>query len=337
MHFFQNHALLEYNTFGLDVRTNYFFEFNSEDELIAVLQHKLIRENPLLVIGQGSNLLFLNDFDGVVLHSAIRGIHVLEETEDGVVLEVGSGVVWDDLVAHCVQQGWSGIENLSLIPGETGAAAIQNIGAYGVEIKDVVQKVKTVRIADTTREVFELADCRYAYRESVFKKDLKGQHIVTSVVIRLSKNSLFNLTYNHLEKEVLKNGGLNLPNIRNTIIEIRESKLPDPKVLGNAGSFFMNPIVPREKYHALQQQYPEMPHYYVSEQEEKIPAGWLIEQCGWKGRTIGNVGVHAKQALVLINCGGAKGKEIADLAFQIQESVAMKFGIKLIPEVNFIG
>jgi UDP-N-acetylmuramate dehydrogenase len=337
MHLYQNHSLLNYNTFGLDVKTKYFLEFDSEEDLIDILKQRLVRENPLLVVGQGSNLLFLNDFDGVVLHSAIRGIQTVEETEDAVLIEVGSGVIWDDLVGYCVKQGWSGIENLSLIPGETGAAAIQNIGAYGVEIKDVVQKVKTIRIADGQSSVFEQEACHYAYRESVFKKELKGQFIVTSVIIRLSKKPVFNLSYNHLEKEVLKNGTMNLENIRNTIIRIRESKLPDPKVLGNAGSFFMNPVVKRERYEALQLQYPDMPHYFVSEQEEKIPAGWLIEQCGWKGRTIGNVGVHAKQALVLINCGGAKGKEIAELAAMIQQSVAGRFGINLIPEVNFIS
>lgn len=336
MHFYQNHSLLNFNTFGLNVNARHFFEFDSENELIEILQHQLIKENPLLVIGQGSNLLFLNDFDGVVLHSAIRGIQVIEETEDAVIIKVGSGVIWDDLVEYCVKQGWSGIENLSLIPGETGAAAIQNIGAYGVEIKEVVQKVNAVRIADGQHCTFELEACRYAYRESVFKKELKGQFIVTSVIIRLSKKPVFNLSYNHLEKEVLKNGVMNLENIRNTIIQVRESKLPDPKVLGNAGSFFMNPVVKRERYEALQLQYPEMPHYYISEQAEKIPAGWLIEQCGWKGRTIGNVGVHAKQALVLVNYGGAKGKEIAELAAMIQQSVADKFGISLIPEVNFI-
>lgn len=337
MHFYQNHSLLNFNTFGLNVNARHFFEFDSENELIEMLQHHLIKENPLLVIGQGSNLLFLNDFDGVVLHSAIRGIQVIEETEDAVIIKVGSGVIWDDLVEYCVKQGWSGIENLSLIPGETGAAAIQNIGAYGVEIKDVVQKVNAVRIADGQRCAFELETCRYAYRESVFKKELKGQFIVTSVIIRLSKKPVFNLSYNHLEKEVLKNGAMNLENIRNTIIQVRESKLPDPKVLGNAGSFFMNPVVKRERYKALQLQYPDMPHYFVSEQEEKIPAGWLIEQCGWKGRTIGNVGVHAKQALVLVNYGGAKGQEIAELAAMIQQSVADMFGINLIPEVNFIS
>ncbi|MDD4198153.1 MAG: UDP-N-acetylmuramate dehydrogenase [Paludibacter sp.] len=337
MHFYQNHSLLNYNTFGLDVKTKYFFEFYSEEDLKEVLQHNYVRDNPLLVIGQGSNLLFLNDFDGVVLHSAIRGIQVVEETEDAIIIEVGSGVIWDDLVGYCVKQGWSGIENLSLIPGETGAAAIQNIGAYGVEIKDVVQKIKAIRIADGQSSVFEQEECHYAYRESIFKKTLKGQYVVTSVIIRLSREPIFNLSYNHLEKEVLKNGVINLENIRNTIIQVRESKLPDPKILGNAGSFFMNPVVTRAKYEALQSQFPEMPHFFVSEQEEKIPAGWLIEQCGWKGRTIGKVGVHAKQALVLINCGGAKGKEIADLAHQIQQSVAEKFGIALTPEVNFIS
>lgn len=337
MHFFQNHSLINYNTFGLDVKAKHFFEFDSENELIGILQHSLVKENFLLVIGQGSNLLFMNDFDGVVLHSAIRGIQLLEETEDTVIIEAGSGVIWDDLVEYCVEHGWSGIENLSLIPGEVGAAAIQNIGAYGVEIKDVVQKVKAIRIADGNSRVFELESCRYAYRESIFKKELKGQFIVTSVIIRLSKKKICNLSYNHLEKEVLKNGPINLANIRNTIIQIREAKLPDPKVLGNAGSFFMNPVVKRKQFETLLSQYPDMPHYFVNELEEKIPAGWLIEQCGWKGRTIGNVGVHAKQALVLINYGGAKGQEIAVLAKMIQESVAVKFGIELTPEVNYIS
>lgn len=337
MHFFQNHSLINYNTFGLDVKAKHFFEFDSENELIGILQHSLVKENFLLVIGQGSNLLFMNDFDGVVLHSAIRGIQLLEETEDTVIIEAGSGVIWDDLVEYCVEHGWSGIENLSLIPGEVGAAAIQNIGAYGVEIKDVVQKVKAIRIADGNSRVFELESCRYAYRESIFKKELKGQFIVTSVIIRLSKKKICNLSYNHLEKEVLKNGPINLANIRNTIIQIREAKLPDPKVLGNAGSFFMNPVVKRKQFETLLSQYPDMPHYFVNELEEKIPAGWLIEQCGWKGRIIGNVGVHAMQALVLINYGGAKGQEIAELAAMIQQSVANMFGINLIPEVNFIS
>jgi UDP-N-acetylmuramate dehydrogenase len=337
MKFFQNFSLRNYNTFGLDVQAKYFYEFNSEEELKRILQEDTLRNNKLLIVGQGSNLLFLNDFDGVVLHSAINEIKLLELKGDDVLLEVGSGVVWDDLVAYCVENNWWGIENLSLVPGETGAAAIQNIGAYGAEIKDVVQKVKTIEIANSLNRHFDVTECGYGYRQSIFKKELKDKFIITSVIIKLSCKALLNLSYQHLEQEVLKRGVLNLQNIRNTIIEIRESKLPDPKVLGNAGSFFMNPVVAKDKYEALQQQYPQMPHYNVSASEEKIPAGWLIEQCGWKGKSTGNVGVHEKQALVLVNLGGAKGKEIAQLARQIQLSVAEKFGIELIPEVNFIS
>lgn len=337
MRFYPNHALLNHNTFGLDVRAKYFFEFDSEEELTEILHKKLVKQGPLLIVGRGSNLLFLNDFEGVVLHSAIGGIKILRETQEFVELEVGSGVIWDELVSYCVQNDWWGVENLSLIPGETGAAAIQNIGAYGVEIKDVVQKVKTIDVADGKRKTFPVEACCYAYRESVFKKALKGRYVVTSVILGLSKKPHPNLSYNHLEEEVLKNGDLNLTNIRNTIIRIRESKLPDPKKIGNAGSFFMNPVVTRKKFEELQRIFPDMPHYTVNGQKEKIPAGWLIEQCGWKGKLIGNVGVHPKQALVLIHYGGAKGKEIADLAFLIQQSVAEKFKINLIPEVNYIS
>ena len=337
MKFFQNISLKNYNTFGLDVQTKYFYEFDSEDDLKQILQENYLQNNKLLIVGQGSNLLFLNDFDGVVLHSAIKDIKVLEQKRDDVLLEVGSGVVWDDLVAYCVENHWWGIENLSLVPGETGAAAIQNIGAYGAEIKDVVQKVKTIEIASSSSRIFDVTECGYGYRQSIFKKELKDKFIITSVIIKLSCKALLNLSYQHLEQEVLKRGALNLQNIRNTIIEIRESKLPDPKVLGNAGSFFMNPVVAKDIYEALQREYPQMPHYNVSATEEKIPAGWLIEQCGWKGKSTGNVGVHEKQALVLVNLGGAKGKEIAQLAHQIQISVADRFGIELIPEVNFIS
>lgn len=337
MKFSQNFSLRNYNTFGLDVQAKYFYEFNSEEELKLILQEDNLQNNKLLIVGQGSNLLFLNDFDGVVLHSAIKDIKVLEQKGDDVLLEVGSGVVWDDLVAYCVENNWWGIENLSLVPGETGAAAIQNIGAYGAEIKDVVQKVKTIEISSSLNRFFDVTECGYSYRQSIFKKELKDKFIITSVIIKLSCKALLNLSYQHLGQEVLKKGELNLQNIRSTIIEIRESKLPDPKVLGNAGSFFMNPVVAKDKYEALKQEYPQMPHYNVSATEEKIPAGWLIEQCGWKGKSTGNVGVHEKQALVLVNLGGAKGKDIVQLARQIQLSVADRFGIELIPEVNFIS
>ena len=337
MKFLQNFSLKDYNTFGLDARTKYFYEFESEEELIDILQDDNLLKNKLLVIGQGSNLLFLNDFDGVVLHSNIKNIDLLETTDEYVLLEVGSGVIWDDLVAYCVENNWVGIENLSLIPGETGAAAIQNIGAYGAEIKDVVQKVKTIQIEGASKKEFDVKDCQYAYRHSIFKHQLKGKNIITSVVLKLTKKAVFNLSYQQLEQEVMSRGTINLQNIRNTIIEIRESKLPDPKVLGNAGSFFMNPVVAREKFENLQMQYPGMPHYFISNQEEKIPAAWLIEQCGWKGKSIGTVGVHTKQALVLVNLGGAKGKDVELLASQIQADVIEKFGITLIPEVNYVS
>lgn len=336
MKFYKDFSLKDYNTFGLDVLTRYFYEFDSEEDLKQILKEDTIRTNRLLVVGQGSNLLFLNNFDGVVLHSAMKDVRVLEQSGDNVLVEAGAGVLWDDLVDFCVHNNWWGIENLSLIPGETGAAAIQNIGAYGAEIKDVVQKVKTIEIESCNERVFDVSECSYGYRQSVFKNDLKGRFIVTSIVIKLSAKPLLNLNYQHLEQEVLKKGVLSLQNIRNTIIEIRESKLPDPKLLGNAGSFFMNPVVSGDKYQSLEHDYPQMPHYKVSETEEKIPAGWLIEQCGWKGKSIGKVGVHEKQALVLVNLGGANGKDVQELAGKIQESVAVKFGITLIPEVNYI-
>lgn len=333
----QNYSLLKHNTFGIDVNTKYFVEFSSIDELQALLKDNIIKNNQLLVIGQGSNLLFINDFDGVVLHSDIQGIEIVQETDDEVVLEVGSGVVVDDLIAYCVENNWAGIENLSLIPGEVGAAAIQNIGAYGVEIKDVILQVKTIQIEDGRGKAFNLQDCRYAYRQSVFKNQAKGKFIVCAVVIKLSKLPNYTLTYQHLEKAVSEKGEINLENIRQTIIEVRESKLPNPQQIGNAGSFFMNPVVSRAKFDELQQAYPTMPHYFVNENEEKIPAAWLIEQCGWKGKTVGNAGVYEKQALVLVNRGGATGQEIADLSAQIQQSVIDKFGIQLNPEVNFIS
>ncbi len=337
MQILENYSLLKHNTFGVDVNAKYFVEFSSVDELKSILEEDIVKNNRLLVIGEGSNLLFLNDFEGLVLHSDIQGIDIIEETETEVILEVGSGVVVDDLIAYCVKKNWAGIENLSLIPGEVGAAAIQNIGAYGVEIKDVIQQVKTIKIEDGSEKVFNLQDCKYAYRQSVFKNQVKDKFIVCAVVIKLLKLPIYTLTYQHLEKAVLDKGFINLENIRQTIIEIRESKLPDPKKIGNAGSFFMNPVVSRAKFDALQKTYPNIPHYFISEDEEKIPAAWLIDQCGWKGKTVGNAGVYEKQALVLVNRGGATGQEIADLSVQIQQSVIDKFDIQLHPEVSFIS
>lgn len=330
-------SLLPFNTFGIDVKTDYLIEYSSVEELSAILKSELVTSSRLLHVGSGSNLLFLNDFDGVVLHSQLKSIDLLTTDEQSVYVEVGAGVAWDDFVDFAVNKGWGGVENLSLIPGETGAAAVQNIGAYGVEVQSVIDRVKTVEVESGEIREFSNAECEYGYRESIFKTMLKGKYIVTSVVFRLERVPTFKLNYQHLEDEVRKNGDLSLANVRQTIIAIRQSKLPDPAVQGNAGSFFMNPVIPKSLFVQLQSQFPEMPHYYVSETDEKVPAAWLIDKCGWKGKQIGKAAVHDKQALVLVNKGGATGAEIVFLAEQIQLSVKEKFGIELRPEVNYIS
>lgn len=330
-------SLLPFNTFSIDVKTDYLIEYFSVEELSAILKSELVTSSRLLHVGSGSNLLFLNDFDGVVLHSQLKSIDLLTTDEQSVYVEVGAGVVWDDFVDFAVNKGWGGVENLSLIPGETGAAAVQNIGAYGVEVQSVIDRVKTVEVESGEIREFSNAECEYGYRESIFKTMLKGKYIVTSVVFRLECVPTFTLDYQHMEDEVRKNGDLSLANVRQTIIAIRQSKLPDPAVQGNAGSFFMNPVIPKSLFVQLQSQFPEMPHYYVSETDEKVPAAWLIDKCGWKGKQIGKAAVHDKQALVLVNKGGATGAEIVFLAEQIQLSVKEKFGIELRPEVNYIS
>ena len=332
----ENISLLSYNTFGIDAKANYFIEYSSVEELQTALKSEIVKSNRLLHIGGGSNLLFMKDFNGVILHSAINFIKKVSEDADTVMLEAGAVVNWDDFVAYTVENCWGGVENLSLIPGEVGASAVQNIGAYGVEVQDVITEVNAVEIETGELKIFSVDDCQYGYRESIFKKELKGKYIITSVVFKLQKQPEFKLNYQHLEAEVLKNGDINLQNIRQTIIAVRESKLPDPKIYGNAGSFFMNPVISKAHFIELLAQYPQMPHYFVSETEEKVPAGWLIDQCGWKGKQIGNAGVHDKQALVLVNKGGATGAEIVYLAEQIQASVKSKFGIELRAEVNYI-
>ena len=332
----QNTSLLPYNTFGIDVKADYFVEYSSIEELQEVLTSEIVTNQPFLHIGGGSNLLFLKDYSGVILHSALKSIEKIREDDNHVYLQVGSGVIWDDLVAYCVSNDWGGVENLSLIPGEVGAAAVQNIGAYGVEIQDVISEVNAIAKETATVRSFTVEECCYGYRSSIFKNDLKGKYIITSILFRLDKKPHFKLSYQHLEEEVLKNGDVNLQTIRQTIIAVRESKLPDTKILGNAGSFFMNPVISKEHFVALQEKHPNIPHYTVSETEEKVPAGWLIDQCGWKGKQIGRAGVHDKQALVLVNMGGATGAEIVHLAEQIQKSVQVTFGIELTPEVNYI-
>lgn len=322
------------NTFGIDVSASSFFEYHSEDELQKKIETGGI-SMPYLHIGSGSNLLFIKDYEGTVLHSRITEIEVIAENENQVSVRVGAGMIWDDFVAYCVGKGWYGLENLSLIPGEVGASAVQNIGAYGVEVKDFITSVDTISIFGKKR-VFQTRECEYAYRKSIFKRPEMKSVFVTYVTFCLSKKESYTLDYGTIRQELTKYSIVDLETLRRVIIEIRESKLPDPKILGNAGSFFMNPIVSRVRFEELQRQFPSMPHYNIDEERVKIPAGWMIDQCGWKGKALGPAAVHDKQALVLVNLGGATGSDIVALSDAVRASVYEKFRIEIFPEVNFI-
>lgn len=333
----KDYSLLSHNTFGMDIKASLFIEYTSVEELKEILRRYPLEEGCWLHIGGGSNLLFKGDYPGIILHSAIKGYEILEENEQEVIVRVGAGELWDDFVAYSVDKGWYGAENLSLIPGEVGASAVQNIGAYGMEAKDLIVNVETVEVATGEERIFTNAECAYAYRESAFKLSLKGKYIITKVSYRLKKTPCYHLDYGNVRAELEKSGiALTLSNVREVIIKIREGKLPDPKVQGNAGSFFMNPIISRVQFEALLAEYPQMPHYEVDAERVKIPAAWMIDQCGWKGKRLGNAGVHDKQALVLVNAGGATGEEVIRLSEAIQKSVFDKFGIRISPEVNFI-
>ena len=334
----KNYSLLAHNTFAIPAKCRRFVEAASVDEVIAFAKSYDANIDDLLILGGGSNVLFTNDYSGTVFHSAIKGIDVVDDVSASVLLRVGSGEVWDDVVEYCVGNSLYGAENLSAIPGEVGASAVQNIGAYGAEVKDIIYKMEAVDIS--TGKVVEIMahDCRYAYRDSRFKNDWKNKYIITNVTYKLSKQFEPRLDYGNIRDELQKRNIANptAAQLRQVITDIRNSKLPDPKVEGNAGSFFMNPIVGRSKFDALKAQYPTMPYYDVDTDNVKIPAGWLIDQCGWKGKTIGNAGVHSKQALVLINRGGAAGTEIVNLCKMIVQDVKSKYGVELVPEVNIV-
>ena len=322
------------NTFGLDVEAAVFLEYSSVEELEKLIAAGRIT-SPYLHIGGGSNLLFTGNYEGVILHSRIGGIEVTAEDEEKVSVRVGAGVVWDDFVGYCADRGWYGVENLSLIPGEVGASAVQNIGAYGVEVKDLISFVETVNIQGV-KHVYQTDECDYSYRSSVFKRPEMKQVFVTYVGFSLSKKESYTLDYGTIRQELEKYPKVDLKTLRQVIIDIRVSKLPDTKELGNAGSFFMNPVVAREVFEALREQYPQMPFYEISADRIKIPAGWMIDQCGWKGKSLGPAAVHDKQALVLVNRGGATGADIVALSDAVRASVRDKFGIDIHPEVNFI-
>lgn len=333
----KNYSLLAHNTFGIEARCHRFLEYSSVEEAQQIVSSLTTEDEPLLILGGGSNLLLTGDYPGTVLHSAIKGIKVLSDKElASVFLECGSGEVFDDVVAFAVENGYHGAENLSIIPGEVGASAVQNIGAYGVEAKDIIYKVEAVEIATGKLVVFDNADCEYSYRQSKFKHEWRDKYLVTHVIYRLSRTFVPDLDYGNIRSSLEKKGiaSPTAQQLREIIIEIRNAKLPDPKVQGNAGSFFMNPIVEKAKYEELASQYLGMPHYTIDAEHEKIPAGWMIDQCGWKGKSLGKAGVHDKQALVLVNRGGATGADIVRLCETIQNDVKEKFGIEIHPEVN---
>lgn len=334
---FYDFNLKEHNTFGIDVKCRRFIEFESVDELLQIVNSLTDADKPLLVLGGGSNMLFTADYEGTVLHSAIKG-HVAVQTDEGIMLRCGSGEVWDDIVSLCVSNRMYGAENLSLIPGDVGASAVQNIGAYGAEAKDIILKVEAVDLQTGKMCEFTNEECEYAYRKSKFKGEWRNRFVITYVTYQLSEVFCPCLDYGNIRAELEKRN-IKVPTaeqLRNVIIDIRNEKLPDPKVEGNAGSFFMNPVVPTAKYEELVARFGNVPHYSVDDNNEKIPAGWMIDQCGWKGKSLGKAGVHSRQALVLVNRGGAEGKDIVALCDAIKRDVKDKFGIDIVPEVNII-
>jgi UDP-N-acetylmuramate dehydrogenase len=337
MQIHRNYPLKAHNTFGFDVHAQYFAAPDTLDDLRALLENPLYRHIPKLIIGGGSNVLFRTNYEGLVIQPMWNTIEKIAETDKSVTLRVGAGMVWDDFVAHCVQHGWSGIENLSGIPGTVGAAPVQNIGAYGVEVKSVIQQVESLRIDNLQSILFEYEACKFGYRDSVFKQAWKNTLVITHVVFELSK----------LWQPVTHYGAIaealaavppphTAEQVRQAVLRIRRQKLPDPAVAGNAGSFFKNPTVPKAQAEALAAAYPQLTTYAANDTHVKIPAGWLIEQCGWKGKRVQHVGVHAAQALVLVNYGNGNGNDVLQLAHDIQQSVAAKFGITLEMEVNVV-
>lgn len=331
----KDYSLLQHNTFGIDAKCCQYVEYTTTEDAQEIARQL---KAPYLIIGGGSNLLLTRDYEGTVVRSAIRGLNVVEETADSVLVSVGSGENWDEMVARFADRGWYGAENLSWIPGDVGASAVQNIGAYGSEVCELIEKVEAVSIPEGEVVTIDARDCHYGYRQSRFKNEWKNRYLITHVLYRLSKTFTPKIDYGNIRSELAKRQIMNptARELREVIIAIRKDKLPDPAVEGNAGSFFMNPMVSKEKFEQLLQQCPDMPHYYVSDTLEKIPAGWLIDQCGWKGRSLGRAGVHDKQALVLVNRGGADGQEIVALCDAIRKDVMERFGIEINPEVNII-
>lgn len=334
----ENLSLKPYNTFGVDVCTHYFSRIKSKQDIIHLIKDELQYYNKYLIIGGGSNILLCNDFDGLVILNEIEGVELAKEDDEFIWIKSYSGTKWHDLVLYCVNNNYGGIENLSLIPGTVGAAPMQNIGAYGSEIKDTFIQLEAIDLKTSETIIFDKETCAFGYRESIFKKEAKGKYFIYSVLFKLSKKPEVNSTYGDIQKTLLQKGIIqpSIKDISDAVIEIRQSKLPDPKELGNAGSFFKNPEVEKSIAEKIQQDFPSMPKYDLPNGKIKIPAAWLIEQCGWKGKQIGQTGNHAKQALVIVNYGHANGNEIWQHALNVQKSVQSTFDILLEPEVNII-
>jgi len=335
----ENISLKSFNTFGLDTVARYFASFTTTDELATLISSKIAQNNELLVLGGGSNILLTNDFDGLVLKNDISEKTIVKETEDHVWIRVGGGENWHQFVLHALENNWGGIENLSLIPGTVGAAPMQNIGAYGVEIKNVFDHLEAMKIDDQTVEIFDNESCQFGYRESIFKTSHKHQYIITHVVFKLTKTQhQFNTSYGDIQK-ILSDKNIDSPTIKDiseAVTKIRQSKLPDPAEIGNAGSFFKNPSIDKIDFEGLRAEFPTIPGYDQPNNMVKVPAGWLIEQCGWKGYEKNSIGVHKKQALVLVNYGAGSGSDLKKLSEKVKKSVADKFGIELTTEVNII-
>ena len=338
MNIIENYPLLKLNTFGVDVKAKYFTSINTINELIELTKTNVFKDLELLILGGGSNILFTKDFDGLVILNNIKGKEIIDQNQQSIFLKIGAGENWHQLVMYCVDNGWGGIENLSLIPGNTGTAPMQNIGAYGVEIKETFIELEALEISSGKIVKFNNSDCEFGYRESVFKNKMKNQYIILNITLELKKNPVLNINYGDV-KAILESQNIKNPAIKevsNAIISIRQSKLPDPKKIGNSGSFFKNPIVSLNQLELIKKKYPNIVNYEINENEFKIAAGWLIERAGWKGKKFNNYGIHEKQALVLVNYGLANGMEIFELSEKIILDIKDKFGITLEREVNII-
>lgn len=337
MQLLQNHSLQPFNTFGIAVKAKFFAEIKSAEDLTTLFKDPAVKDYKLLILGGGSNMLFIKDYDGLVVKISIKGISVKTDGDD-VLVTAGAGEVWDSLVKYCVDEGYAGIENLTLIPGTVGASPIQNIGAYGVEIKDVFESCTAFELATGEIKTFSKADCEFGYRESVFKGKLKGQYIITSVTYRLSAKPNLQTHYGAINAELERRGIAEptIADVSEVVASIRVSKLPDPSIIGNAGSFFKNPVIEKVQFDSLLYQFPDIPHYPAANEKIKLAAGWLIESCGFKGVIDGNTGTWANQALVLVNHGGASGQEVYTFSEKIIATVHQKFGVLLEREVNIL-